>query len=810
MASAGLNCHESQSQSINGVTLFTRAGKPKARYSRSEMLQILGATEEDLQSFLEIFAPRQPYYAVTKAGSSDPRDWTTPKGRQPHQMRRLRDEEVLRHLVGNLLPERSPRWVAPRAWEATLWVGIDVDFRSDREDFLWRCRKVHRTLKVLGVPRESRLVSRTPSGGRHYRFFLTHAVRTADIPSLLALVGLHHISGQFEIFPSQQRGMRLPFGHLPGHAHQPQRWVTFVRDWKAGRVRRVNWLRCLRRAERFAQRKVEEPRRFEETSNINGSKIYPADRAPRRALSLGIPRRSQSMSRTTGSKDGSETRYQELLYQPWANPSAAQELWNLGIRLPGTRVEATKRLAWHLVHIRRLPLPQAESELSCWVYETGAKYSKDVRGDIAAGTRQVERQTRDIVRWCARQSLERKGCRRQLFSVTEVHAIVTTVRRQTSVNRTDQVEFGLRLLEFAKSHGVQKPGGWEVQISVRGVIRTWPKCSGMRYKPFMDRAIESGLLRRTREKLQSRDGTGRPRTYLIQVPIGELDSTAMAFAEAASYAQASLQCEPKPLNAVGCESNASDTYQNVPPSSPRTAGKIHEAVALESAESISRDDEFSVGTVTENTPRQGISATTNILMGQPNVCSNSSASSGLGHVRYRQPAGRISKTQEREYPPSPGTYLAKGQAERPAIGPSLSGIPDQGIGKLSAPPPRPVLRLTPQQRLFRKGISPLRLKARSTAEVSFQQHERARLNLIKTSLGKYLTTSPSTPVCSERLPSAPIALLFPPPAACPPTVPIRSASTERNEFNVKVISGQKWIPVLPKSQREPDRVENLT
>lgn len=781
MASAGLNCHESQSQSINGVTLFTWAGIPKSRYSRSEMLQILGATEEDLQTFLEIFAPRQPYYAITRAGSSDPRDWTTPKGRQPNQKRRLRDEEVLRHLAGNLLAGRPPRWVAPRAWEATLWVGIDVDFRGDREDFVRRCRKVHRVLRVLGVPRESRLVSRTPSGGRHYRFFLTRVVRTADIPSVMSLVGLPHVSGQFEIFPSMQRGMRLPFGHLPGHADQPQSWVTFVRDWKAGRIRRVNWLRCLRRAERFAQRQVEGPQGVEEPLNIDGNKIYPADRAPRRALSLGIPRRSQSLSRTTGSKDESETRYQELLYQPWANPSAAQELWNLGIRLPGTRVEATKRLAWHLVHIRRLPLPQAESELSCWVYETGAKYSKDVREDIAAGTRQVERQTRDIVRWCARQPLERKGCRRQLFSVTEVHAIVTTVRRHILVNRADQIEFGLRLLEFAKSHGVQKPGGWEVQISVRGVIRTWPKCSGMRYKPFMDRAIESGLLRKTREKLQSSNGTGRPRTYLIQVPIGELDSTAMAFAEAASYAQASLQCEPKALNAAGCESNASDTYQNVPPSSPRTAGKFHEAAALESAESISRDDEFSVGTVMGNTARQGFSAITNILKGQPNVCRNSSAYTGLGHVRYGQLTGGIAKTQKREYPPSPGTCLAKGEAERPAIGSPLSELPDRSNGDLPAPPPRPVLRLTPQQRLFRKGISPLRLKDRSAAEVSFQQHERARLNLIKTSLGNYLTTSSPTPVCSCRLQSAPIAPTSP--CYCLPVHPVNSARRTQREMS---------------------------
>src|SRR5437870_3382432 len=103
----------SPARSINGVSLFTKRGQPKSRYSRSEMLQILGATEQDFQTFLEIFAPRNPYYAIKREKYPEKPRWITAVGRQRNHLARLHDREVLRHLAGNQLPGRPVQWVAP-------------------------------------------------------------------------------------------------------------------------------------------------------------------------------------------------------------------------------------------------------------------------------------------------------------------------------------------------------------------------------------------------------------------------------------------------------------------------------------------------------------------------------------------------------------------------------------------------------------------------------------------------------------------------------------------------------------------------
>lgn len=210
---------------INGVSLLTRSGKFKSRYSSSERLQILGATQADLNATIRLFCPGRPLYAATRGKNDDPHDWTTPRGRLP-------ESEVLRHLTGNLTPEINPRWVAPHSWEVTRWVGIDVDFRGDRDDFKRRCKFVIEALRKLGVPSEAILKSLTPSGGRHYRFFTTRNVRVTDIPPVMAMVGLHESSGQIEIFPKLNKGMRLPFGFIPGREHDPGKWLRFIRAYQ--------------------------------------------------------------------------------------------------------------------------------------------------------------------------------------------------------------------------------------------------------------------------------------------------------------------------------------------------------------------------------------------------------------------------------------------------------------------------------------------------------------------------------------------------------------------------------------------------
>ena len=138
---------------MNGVSLVRRDGQPKTRYADAERLQILEATEQDLEATIDLFCPGRPLYAITRAHTSDPRDWTTARGR-------LRNREVLRHLDPRPdIPGSSPRWVAPIAWEYTHWVGIDVDFRGNQSDFRRRCRTslsgpqhLGRILDLPGIP----------------------------------------------------------------------------------------------------------------------------------------------------------------------------------------------------------------------------------------------------------------------------------------------------------------------------------------------------------------------------------------------------------------------------------------------------------------------------------------------------------------------------------------------------------------------------------------------------------------------------------------------------------------------------------
>ena len=492
---------------INDVSLLTRSGKYKSRYSSSERLQILGATQADLNATIRLFCPGRPLYAATRGKNEDPRDWTTPRGRLP-------DSEVLRHLTGNLTPEINPRWVAPHSWEMTRWVGIDVDFRNDRDDFKRRCKFVIEALARLGVPSEAILKSLTPSGGRHYRFFTTRNVRVTDIPPVMAMVGLHESSGQIEIFPKLNKGMRLPFGFIPGREHDPGKWLRFIRAYRRKRFPRVNWLGCLQRASQHADAELNpDVNRFTvSTVNTASSKGEVRHRRITQVNSLGIPRQ-QTNNTLRQSKD----RYRELLSRPFGSMAEATELWGLGICAEGTRFEATKRMAWHLLFARRLPLKEAANKLVEWVYETGSANSATVRKDRTHGTRIAEAETRGLIDWMVdNHTSTNSGDQDQThFSQAELDAIQQ--RLQDTATDKSLFSVALSFLRFAKLHGAPESEGWLVQISVNGVIRKWPGCHGMNYKPLIEALKASGLVELTREKRQSSNGTGRPRTYLIRV-----------------------------------------------------------------------------------------------------------------------------------------------------------------------------------------------------------------------------------------------------------------------------------------------------
>ena len=492
---------------INGVSLLTRAGKHKSRYSDEERLLILGAKKSDLDATIRLFCPDRPLYAATRRDSDDPRAWTTPRGR-------LSDSDVLRHLTGTLTPTINPRWIAPHSWEAPRWIGIDVDYRGDRDDFKRRCELVIRALGTLGVPEHALLKSVTPSGGRHYRFFTTKKVRVRDIPQVMRMVGLNEVPGQIEIFPKLNKGMRLPFGYIPGREHDPRKWLRFIRAYRRGKFPRVNWLGCLQRASQQAiavlNGQENQPSPKPVVMDVDKPRCDHQRRRICRVNLLGIPKRERISH--PNHNDQLKHRYLELLSRPLSNPSEANELWSMGICVEGTRIEATKRLAWNLLFVRRLPIKDAANKLVEWVYETGSQTSADVRTDQSRGTRSVEEQTRKLVQWMSVNHTPTNAPEQNLsrFSVKELEAIQETLREAT----TDEalVSVALSFLRFAKLRGVAQDDGWMVQIAVNGVIRKWPGCGGMKYKPLIDSLKKCGLIELTRDKRQSSNGTGRPRT----------------------------------------------------------------------------------------------------------------------------------------------------------------------------------------------------------------------------------------------------------------------------------------------------------
>ena len=545
---------------LNGVALVTKSGTWKSRYSPAERLRILGATNADLRSFIEVFCPGEPLYAATKPKSNDPRAWTTPRGRLPAT-------EVLRHLTADMTPAIAPRWIAPHSWGATWWIGIDVDLRGDRDDFQRRCALVRRAFAILGVPANAMLVSQTPSGGRHFRFFTRRKVRVADIPEVMERVGLRESPGQIEIFPKLKKGMRLPFGHIPGTTHDPRVWLRFIRKYRRGKFPRVNWLDCSTRAAEHRRKVLEGARGGSAVDSL----ASPDSAAPRTRLTTsvgltGAPRAKSGKPSPTG--DHATDRYLQLLSKQCASPAEAMELWDLGIRAAGTRIAATKRMAWHLLFVKRLPLEDVAGQLVRWVGATGATTSVDVKADLAAGTRRVEKETRRLVAWLAeKHGHDRtKGVDRSLFSTAEVEAIEAKLKASTFDPLVTSV--ALHFLRYAKLHGTPVADGWSVQVSVNGVIRKWPGCRGTHSRRVIEALIACGLLRKTKERVRSTNRTGRPRTFLCAIAPELRAGASMSHENALAVVTNMLTNTKTGAEAALCPSTLRSTYRRSIPPTP--------------------------------------------------------------------------------------------------------------------------------------------------------------------------------------------------------------------------------------------------
>jgi hypothetical protein len=525
--------------SVSSVKLYRRDGKPRSRFSAAERMAHLGAKKPELEAFCQLFTPRRSPYIVQRLRDGERQPWRTVNHALPNDL-------IVRHLLAGRLPGAGLIWVGTRPWKETKYGTVDVDFRGDQQDFIRRCEKVERALYVLGIPRESWLVQPTPSGGRHYYFFTYTAIPTWEISLTFSLVGLEHINGQHELYPSETQGLRLPFGALPGQFHDPDAWRRFTHAYESGTFPRVNWDRCKQRAERYAQRQAE--RELEDYARLHprnpGSAVLER-KQPSSPVPMEVPK----------ARRDEPNRGEHVPHRSAIRPKEIDDLWQRGITAEGTRLEATKNLAWHLIFVRGLGEEEAAEELIRWAYRTGKYTSKDVRSDLERGTRRVAEQTKNIVAWYAARRRESGTSGSRRFSIAEIDAIVSSAAGLPAPLRSTRIRFAIDFLNFAKREGAQRDDGWTCCPSVHGIIRKWKGCSGTRYKAHLDWTLEVGLVEMVREKWQSKNGKGRARTYVIHVPPSSLQDRTLSYTEAIEYAGQRACINGEGTHAAHCEGN---------------------------------------------------------------------------------------------------------------------------------------------------------------------------------------------------------------------------------------------------------------
>ena len=336
---------------LPGINLLRRDGKKRQRFSEDERIAALGGHKHELEVFCGLFARRRFPYVMQRHRGNEPPVWRTVD-------HKLTDDLVYRHLLANHLPV-DPIWVGTRAWDETLFMAIDVDFHGDAQDFVGRCKKVERVLYILGIPRRSWLIQETPSGGRHYYVFFQDPVVTWEINQVLELVNLRHINGQYEHYPSETQGLRLPFGWIPGTAHDPEAWLRFIRSYESGEFPRVNWDRCRERAEKWSDRDLANPN-WQSSSSAKAASGLAVGRQsqPSSPSHMGIPKATQAAM--------------EQARRLAARPDIAGLLED-GIQATGTRVDLTKKLAWHFIFVRGISEKGTADQLIEWVYRTGRR-----------------------------------------------------------------------------------------------------------------------------------------------------------------------------------------------------------------------------------------------------------------------------------------------------------------------------------------------------------------------------------------------------------------------------------------------------
>ncbi len=559
----------------------TRGGKVKHRLAFEEKLFILDPTSpadvtlERLMAFMNLFAFRTTGGIITRAGGGH-RDWVALKAP-------ISPEQVARHLLADrLLPVFRPQWVGSRSPSTSKLIIIDVDpdrppdpilsvdglkeilafgysdfdaFTKDRQaaqeraqhrrPFPDRCSFVEDAFRRLGPDPDDPLQVQkqpTPSGGLHYIACLDRPCFFYQIHDLLIQAGLHHVPGQIEFFPSQNRALRLPFGHVPGQPHDPRAWIRFTEDYLAGRIRRHSLdamynrlMTCLPPTPTTVT--VRGPLASSERSRQ-------AQPAPISRANLGLPRGRRNEPTTpnlTATLRQSEIdRYLHLVNKGITSFEEAEELFALGIHVPGTRTAALKHLAAHFIWIKHQSAEEAADTLILWAMDPRHQ-SKDIQADLTDGTEKVKDHIVCMCRWYVRN---RKSATpadgpevdpRARFAPAELVILLPVIQSMPMSERTDQAHFFLNLLAFAKQHGhAQDHGsGWEVAVAINAVVRKWPGCRGKdKYKIRMDRAKDSGLLTMIKEKWQRPGGNGRARTYFLSIPCVDQSDWTISYRDA--------------------------------------------------------------------------------------------------------------------------------------------------------------------------------------------------------------------------------------------------------------------------------------
>lgn len=669
---------------INGVSLFNRKGEPKSRYSWKDKLQMLGATEDIIFAYADLFAPRKTHFSIRRASDIDMGRWFEGRGE-------VTDDLIAWHLLGARVPGRHPLWLAPRAWDWTRFVAIDVDRRSDEADFHRRCARVEESFRFLGVPPEAWLVVPTPSGGRHYYFFTTDKIRTADIAPTMAKIGITACKGKVEIFPSTSNGLRLPFGHIPNRDHGPDEWIRFIEKHRSGRLPLVNWEMCKHMAKRHALDRRKQlpifPPEPDGLADPEPRRLQQRPKAPRpeRLVHLGLSKADRQKAQ----------RYEALLARPVESPAEIEDLLELGIRTEGSRHEAIMRLAWNFIFVRGSSEEDAAREITEWAYRTGDGISKDVQADVTNGGHKVEDDVKDLVNHFGRLRDRAHGspC---LFADAEVAAIQRATASLEPRLRFSRGRFLLEFLRFAKTHGWSTKQGWECCPAAEGIMRQWRGCSGTRYKLYLDWALAQRILVKTREKRQTQDGTGCPRTFLMHMPITTRTDWKITRDDALSRLK---QACMKPMNLpndIPSRCEKSDRYLVGFPTKEENSER-EEKASNRNAEPVTEVNEETVGRVEVFSlpgpgPHGQAKDTTNRRENHAECTfeyANAAGAGGPGTLP-RDPTNDTNGTRKEggKHQGRAVCHLAKGSPECSPIGPTIQDLRHPSPGTIGAIPTR--------------------------------------------------------------------------------------------------------------------------